>query len=499
MNLASLRNFRSRAFVEALGILFLAFVLRLFALGTREIWYDDAFSLLLARRDLASIIAGAAADDQPPLYYALLHFWQLIGDSPFIARFLSVIFSMLVVAMTYALARRLLSPRAARNAALLAAFAPFQIYHAQEIRMYALLAFALVTYAYAASALIKKTNAAMGEPKLFFLLACSGAAALYTHNLAILSLLAVDLFFLWRRDFAALKKLIAAQIVSGILFLPWAIQLPGQLAKISRGFWILPPTLVDVLQLLIEFTTNLPLPTLHVPLALFAALTILAFAVFELWRARERGLPAGVSLLIAFAIVPPVLMLAASYLFRPIFIPRGVIFSSIAYYILLGWLASRLRPRIEVPVILAGALLAALALNYQSAYAEFPRSPFRVADAFLRAHAAPGDAIIHDNKLSFFPMYYSDPALAQMFIADPPAATSNTLTRGAMDVLQIFPASLETATEGRTRVWFVIFQRALDEAASENRISGNKAWLDARFKLISLTQFNDLNVYLYER
>ncbi len=495
--LQTLRQIRNRPFIEIFGVLLLAFALRVVALDTRTIWYDDAFSIFLARQDIVAVIAGALADDQPPLYYVLLHYALLFGDSPFLARFLSVILSTLIVALTYATARRRFTARAARNAALFATIAPFQIYHAQEARMYALLALTLLAYVYSLSSLISLTQRGkygeLGATTLFATL------ALYTHNLAVFTLAAANVYFLFRRDGRALGRLLIAQGIALILFLPWLVNLPTQLAKIERGFWIEPPNPLDLLQTLIEFTTNFPLPTWLLPLALFASLALFALAIFETTRAMKRGAPAALGMLLAFAIVPPVLVLLVSLLFRPVYVTRGIILSSLAYYILLGWLASRLRPRVEVPLILACAILVAFALNYQSAYAEFPRSPYRAADAFLRANARGDEAIVHDNKLSFFPMRYYDPTLAQTFIADPPHATSNTLTRGAQDALRIYPTALEDATTRRSRVWFVIFQRALDEAQAEQRASENKAWLDARFKQISLTQFNDLNVYLYQK
>ena len=67
-----------------LGLFLLALALRLIGIASREIQYDDAFSIFLARQNLPNIIRGTAADTMPPLYYFLLHYWQLIsGSLPF--------------------------------------------------------------------------------------------------------------------------------------------------------------------------------------------------------------------------------------------------------------------------------------------------------------------------------------------------------------------------------------------------------------------------------
>lgn len=488
-----------------IAILLLAFALRLIALGTREIWYDDAFSIFLARRDLAAIARGTAADTMPPLYYTLPHFWMRVGADPFTLRFLSVILSLLIVAGVYATARKMFDARAARNAALFTAIAPFQIYHAQELRMYTLLALALLWYLYAFYGLRTMNCEWFGSthPKFritnFESLTLSTALALYSHNLAFLTLVAADVFLIWRRSWHALGKLITAQVVGVLLFMPWLLYVPGQLEKIQRAFWTLRPGLVDVLQLLLEFTTNLPLPVWLLPSALFAALAIFVLAAVETTRAIRRGAPDALGIVLAFALVPPILLFVFSYFIRPIFVPRGVILSSLAYYILLGWLLSRARARVEVTLILVAMLVLAPALAYQYSYDEFPRSPFRAANAFLRANARVGDAIIHDNKLSFFPMHYYDASLAQSFVADPPGSSNDTFARGSMDAMQLYPTTLDDATTGKARVWFVIFQRALDEAAAEGRAHGNTSWMNARFNQVALTHFNDLNVYLYQR
>ncbi len=489
---------RHRAYAEILGILLLAFALRLIALGSREIWYDDAFSIFLARQDLTQIANGTAADTMPPLYYALLHFWMRLGDDPFTLRFLSVMLSMLIVALVYGVGHRVFSARAARNAALFTAIAPLQIYHAQELRMYALLALALLWFfSSAVSGIFPRGARANGWNALSLVL--STALALYSHNLAIVTLIVADIYLVAKRDWRALARLVAAQLAGLVLFLPWLLYVPGQLEKIQRAFWTLRPGVVDLLQMLVAFTTNLPLPALVLPIALFAALAIFILASIETVRAFRRGAPATLELVVAFVVVPPILLFILSYVIRPVFVPRGVIFSSLAYYLGLGWLAACLRPRALVSVVLVVSAVIAVALAYQYAYNEFPRSPYRSADRFLQSNLRDGDAIVHDNKLSFFPMRYYALALAQAFIADPPDSGSDTLARGSMDALQLYPSLIGDATAGAARVWFVIYQRALDEAAAENRVSENKAWLDARFKQVALTQFNDLNVYLYQK
>ena len=68
-------------------IVLLGLGLRLYGLDAQSLWYDEGFSVYLARMDLGEITARTAADIQPPLYYYLLHGWiQIFGDGEWAVR-----------------------------------------------------------------------------------------------------------------------------------------------------------------------------------------------------------------------------------------------------------------------------------------------------------------------------------------------------------------------------------------------------------------------------
>ncbi len=131
-----------------IGILLVGLVLRCIDLQSRGIIYDDAFSFFLSARSLPEIVQGTAADTMPPLYYFLLHFWMSLGQSLWYLRGMSVLLSLASVVMLYWLVRDLLGKPAGLAAAFIAAISPLQIYHAQDLRMYALLALCQVAYAF---------------------------------------------------------------------------------------------------------------------------------------------------------------------------------------------------------------------------------------------------------------------------------------------------------------------------------------------------------------
>ncbi len=120
-------------------ILLLGLILRVIGLESRSVQYDDTFSIFLSARSLPEILRGTAADTMPPLYYFLLHFWMLLGQSAWFIRLLSVILSLTAVFLLYRLVACWFGRAAAGWAAFLAAISPLLIYHGQDVRMYALL------------------------------------------------------------------------------------------------------------------------------------------------------------------------------------------------------------------------------------------------------------------------------------------------------------------------------------------------------------------------
>jgi mannosyltransferase len=402
------------------------------------------------------------------------------------------------VVVVYALARRLAGPGAAAWAAIFAAVSPLQIYQAQELRMYVLLELALLGYFYF---LVRDWDAGAGRRwRLVAGIVMCGTAALYSHNLAIFTLVAPDVYLALRRDWRALRRLILEQAAMALLAAPWLILVPGQIAKIQAAFWTPRPGLLEVLQALIIAHTNLPVPSWLLPVAVGASLLALALVALEVGRAvrADRGLQA----LIVLAVIPPIALFAASYLMRPVFVPRAFLPSMVAYIILAGAAVARARLRL-IGGLLAGFIIvpALAALPFQYAYAEFPRSPFPAASAYLVQVQLPGDVIVHDNKLSYFPMHFYAPELPQSFLMDEPGSQNDTLAPATQRAMALYPEpDMPHAVGEAQRVWFVVFDRAIAEYATMGLpVHPQLAWLMQRFRLVSLERFNDLRVYQFER
>ncbi len=481
------------------AIVLLALALRLLGIATREIQYDDAFSVFLSARSLGQIVQGTAADTMPPLYYFVLHFWQQVSSNLVFLRLLSAILSVLILLITFDLVRRAWGWAPAAWTALLAAISPIQIYHAQDLRMYTLLVLGQMGYFWCFFRIFLEKEKIDRRAGLWLGLVLFGAVAMYSHNLAIFGLAVADLYLLFKRDWKALGGLLLAQLGIGLLALPWLVYLPGQIAKIQAAFWTPRPGLVEVFQALVQFTANLPLGTVPFAIVAILSLQILVLTVLEGWKLRGKINHLG--FFACVALVPPVLLFIVSYLIRPVFVARGFLVASLGYYALIGLVVGR-RWKKGVGPFLVGAFVLSVCISLPSFYTfeQFPRSPFRQAEAYLEGTSGPGDLILHENKLSFFPAYFYDRNPKQEFLADQPGSANDTYAPASQQAIGLIPqVDIQTATQGHSSVYFVLFTQAINEYRTAGEADPNLAWLDAHYDLAEKKVINDLEIYHYTR
>lgn len=468
--------------------------LRCVNLSSRSIQYDDAFSIFLAEKDLQTIISGTAADTMPPLYYYLLHLWLLVSHDLGWLRLLSVGLSLVGVYFIF----RIVENRAGRNAGLYAAFlasiSPLQIYHAQDLRMYALLAAAQMGYFYFFLRVIEGAGASWKSWMGFIGL---GVLAMYSHNLAIFGLVVPDLILLARRDWMKLSGLIKAQAVIGLLAFPWLLMVPGQVEKIQRAFWTPQPGLMEIIQAAIVMTTNLPLDGNWLMVGAFISIALIILIGYELIRKRIKE----AGYLLWMFLVPPILLFIVSYLMRPVFVPRGFLVAIMAYLGIAGIVVARTSNRWVKGLLVGGFVIAAvIALPYQLRFEEFPRSAFSKLTREIQKNIQPDEVVVHDNKLSYFPAHYYAPELNQRFVADESGSPNDTYAPASQQAIGLIPSStLEEAVGKAGGVYFVTFQKTIEEYQAAGLMEHLKvSLLSSMMKLRNQEAVGDLRIYYFK-
>jgi mannosyltransferase len=125
--------------------------LRVFIIGSKGLWLDESFSIWLGSQSVVDMLQWIVKIDQhPPLYYLLLHYWIVFkGDAPGSVRLLSALFGTATIPVIYLIGKRMSGVVMGLVAAVLLALSLFNIYYAQETRMYTLLTFNAAVAIYA--------------------------------------------------------------------------------------------------------------------------------------------------------------------------------------------------------------------------------------------------------------------------------------------------------------------------------------------------------------
>jgi hypothetical protein len=130
--------------LAVLVVAFMAIFLRFYYIDHFEFWYDEAFNVLAANRNLHP-------PTFPPVYFWLLSLWiKYAGNTEAILRLPSALFSLLTIPVFYRMVRIVLNRWQSLLGALMVTLAPFHIWYAHEVAPYSISLFcmSLVYYFY---------------------------------------------------------------------------------------------------------------------------------------------------------------------------------------------------------------------------------------------------------------------------------------------------------------------------------------------------------------
>lgn len=415
-------------------VILLSFGLRLYRLGYRSIWYDEAVSIHLATKDLRGLTLHTAGDIHPPLYYYVLHFWIVAaGASEFSSAFLSLFFGVLIVALAYRLASDLYDKQIGLLTAFLIAISPFNLWYSQEIRMYTLGAFLGVISLYCLVRLAGMTRLTSSRPlgqvetssdgdqaKLRFWIGyiLSAAAGLYTLYYFAFLLLFENFFVVgwWlfnrakeRKAPLSLARWLLAQAAVLALCLPW---LPIALRQMLDP--PVPPWrgLVGLGTVLVESWTALALGQSVDPWSVLVwPLLSFLFAIYLLGLLSPSGGGrgrVGTALLGGYTFVP-LLMIYLLSLRTPLFHARYVFTYSPPFYLVLalGLVSLRARWRFSLPIALSILTVACGYSIYNFHFApEYASDDHRGAVSYTEERIGPGDAVLINAGYAYPPFLY---------------------------------------------------------------------------------------------
>jgi len=479
----------------------LALVVRGIGVTRQSLWLDEAYSVFIASHHLPEILGFTAGSvSHPPLYFVLLHSWMtLFGPSEVAVRGLSLVASVAAALMTYIVANAIASRRVALLASGMMVASSFQVWYAQETRMYALVAFTSLIAIYG---LLRAQQE--NRPLFWMLWASAMLVTLYLDYSGFYVCVGVAAWWLFvgRRRPGVTLPFILSVIAIVIGYLPWAPSFIYQLRSVpGEVSWILGSSGTGVINVITDFFfnhSNLSLPS-SAPLALAeTGLSLAAFA-FAFWAPRRH--PAYP--LLAFWVGGPLgLGLLSEFVDHPITISRTMLIAQPEVLILLAlavdmqiarYLVSHER---YVRLALSGLLLTALLLgNINSqvrANTTTLKEDWSTAAAYVAAHQQPGDLILFNAYFVQMPFDYYYHQLAQS--AEPTVVERGYQQQESVLFTHLTPLypGLSSASdfEQYGRVWLIASHMPSAKAAIP-------AELAAHFHLISERRLVGVTVLLF--
>ncbi len=331
------RNAVERAVVA--GALLIALALRLNRLGDANVWWDEALAVWAVRDTLAGVTAWTATDVHPPIFFWQLWAWvRLVGESEYASRAATALTGVLVVAVSYALGRRVAGAVGGVVAALLTAIAPLLVWWSMELRMYMLAGLFVAVAVWCGLAWSVERRWAPARPKPWGLLPTSSRprrhditligyavaawAALHTVYLAgvAVAVIAAAILVTVRADRRRAVAWLSANVAVAVLTLPWLVY-----AVHGMSSWTsitTPPTFGFVTHLwatLASTGRSTDIEAALVPTIAFW-LTVGLAVIAGRWRAARARPRRGLLVLAVFVLVPPLAVWAITQ-------PRSIFYS----------------------------------------------------------------------------------------------------------------------------------------------------------------------------
>jgi uncharacterized membrane protein len=510
------------------GVLFLAALgFDLYRLGTPSIWFDEAFSVGLARQPLPvlwQIIWGPEPNME--LYYLFLHFWlqltSALGMIPteFLVRLPSAIFAALSTLALFLFARRFLGLWAAIVATGLYLLNDLQLVYAQQTRAYSL---QLLLLCLAWYALFMAFTAETHSRRWWLCYIVTATLAFYAQLFSALILVAqvaaVAVLLLipnaWRTQMR--KRLLAfviSLLIAGILSTPMI--LTSRHGSKATG-WLPVPHLQDISTLFMNIGANSKIFLLLIGalcvlgclVALLASLrplpkinTFLSINASEdeAKRGRQR-LPIAIAAL-CWLLLPILLSFVISQGQTRIFSTRYLVTVVPALCLLAGLGVAAFRFSI-VKAVIAVALLA-LAFHYTPLYYHNAQiEDWRTATSWLVQRYQPGDGMVcYTNSQGCqvsIEYYLTRDQSEAHFDSDTPGAFSwandGPLNGQAGYDAAVDPVALAAYGAHHPHLFFIVARLSSDDQAAKARAA--QQWLDTHYHFVGQIVTPAITIRLY--
>ena len=312
-----------------LGLMTLQTVLCLTFITTFPIALDEPFSIFHSQKNLPDLWEVFRNENNPPLHFVLLHFWiKLFGTSAIAVRSLALVFSVLTIPALFKLGRKFAGKYGGVLLTGFFIFSSFHHYHAMEARVYSLFVCLFAWIVYDLYQLIFEQN-----NRIIWRIVLWNVALLYSHYLAgfiILCEIVILLYFFKRLSKKHWLQLFISGVVGIILFIPGIqLWLTRYEAFSSTTTWVPDAHWSELYGNILRFF-NGKWAFLAIGLVVLIFLAIHLKSVKERWKTI---LNAQNQYLFLFFGLTYFGMYFISVLFKPIFLDRYLLYTSILLFL----------------------------------------------------------------------------------------------------------------------------------------------------------------------
>lgn len=370
------------------------------AIGKKSMWLDETCSVFFAKMDWGDFWAVLSARElNQGLYYFLLKFWLIIGDSEFAIRTLSALFAIASIPVLYALANRLFEVRAGLVSVLLLSVNAFFIQFAQEARGYSLVLFLVVLSSY----FFVRVTEDPSNRRMFYGYVCISALAVYAHFFGVLVLIAQTLSvpFLPSDKFRFRRLVLANLLIAGLLtpiFLFIVFKDRGQIS------WIMKPSVSELIGLFRALAGDAGLSGYITGFYLLPCLITLAHALVTLFR-TGRSIDTWRYVLIYFWLVVPICLSYGFSFIKPVFHNTYLIVSLPGLVLLSGVGVSLIKDKYCHGILFALLMVLSIRSTVTEYYPK-GKENFRDSAFYVISHAERGDGILFYNEYIIIPFEY---------------------------------------------------------------------------------------------
>ena len=420
-----------------LAIFLVGLALRLYGLGSESLWWDEVYAIsTMAQPGPLEIIRLSSTDNNPPLFYLILHYWMLFaGDSAFSVRLPSAIAGALAIPVMYGIGRLLFDRGAGLLAAFILALSAYNVRYAQEARGYSLMVLLTLLSFYF---FVKLARGGSSRYTSVGYVVCT-ALLIYAHFYGVFFVAAQVLYLLVSRE--NLRRWVLPGVALALLYVPWVLLLAVNVLSPAGAWrggttWIPEPTLADSIRIFHAYSESLPL-----------AIVFTLLAGYGLFRIVRGDKPAAY-LLLAWLLVPIVVPFIVSHLYRPMLVDRYTIAASPAFYLLVtqgiagfkGFVYGERRYAQALLVVLVATLSVVSITGY---FGAVTKQPWREVAGYLDTHGRAGDLVLlYGGALPFDHYSENTDVDIEAFVASKNAGMRKKVS---------------TMVAGRDRVWLVIF------------------------------------------